>query len=657
MFKMNFKMNLRNKILGGYAVIILLMVVVGGISIFQFLTLGKQVKYLTGEVASGVKLASEIGSEILSMRTSVEKFIARNKDEDKQEAEKHIKQVNALFEKATKEVTGDKRTGVLKKIEATARDYIDKFSKVVIRIKARDDNKKALFSEAREIEAMLHDLIKSSRDDDTGFTVAQESLKNFMFANADINGFLVDYDTTYSDRATGVLNGVLEEMAKLSTKPFEDTMYAIEDYTDAFEGLVAVSLKMNEEITKTILPLAPQIVGLAGEMSGYGWADMNESRTAVEKNIGYTTKMIVGIIIFTCVVGGLIGFISANLVVKPVTKVVTMLKDIAEGEGDLTRTIEVKSKDEIGDLARWFNTFINNLREIIGNVARITTQVNSSAEEFSTTASLIAAGSEKQGVQTERVSTAAEEMSSNMNSVASAMEETSTNVSMIATAAEEMTSTISEIAQNSEKGRGITAEAVSQSKTASEKVGELGKAADDISKVTETITDISDQTNLLALNATIEAARAGEAGKGFAVVANEIKELAKQTAEATGEIKEKIDGIQGSTAETVTEIGQISRVITDVNEIVTTIATAVEEQSVTTKDIADSVSQASRGVQEVTEKATHSSTVSENIARDISEVSQAAGEMSNSSSLVNLKAEELSTLAVQLKEMMNKFKV
>jgi methyl-accepting chemotaxis protein len=124
---------------------------------------------------------------------------------------------------------------------------------------------------------------------------------------------------------------------------------------------------------------------------------------------------------------------------------------------------------------------------------------------------------------------------------------------------------------------------------ASSNINQLGEAANTIGKVIETNTDISEQVNLLALNTTIEAARAGEAGKGFAVVANEIKELAKQTANATQEIKEKIGGIQGTTSTTVRQITEITQVITIVNDVVTNIATAVEEQSAATLEIADNV--------------------------------------------------------------------
>jgi methyl-accepting chemotaxis protein len=188
-------------------------------------------------------------------------------------------------------------------------------------------------------------------------------------------------------------------------------------------------------------------------------------------------------------------------------------------------------------------------------------------------------------------------------------------------------------------------------------VDELGNAAQEISKVTEVITEISEQTNLLALNATIEAARAGEAGRGFAVVANEIKELAKQTANATLDIKTRIQGIQKSTDTTVTEIEQITEVIHAVNELVATIATAVEEQAVTTQEIANNVAQASLGIGEVNERVADNSTVSSDIAASISQVDDVAGTMRQSSAKVNENSGNLLQLAKQLNDMVARFKI
>ena len=186
-------------------------------------------------------------------------------------------------------------------------------------------------------------------------------------------------------------------------------------------------------------------------------------------------------------------------------------------------------------------------------------------------------------------------MSTNVVSVASGMEQTTTSLASLSTATEEMTSTIGEIAGNSEKARRITAEATVEAAHITERIAQLGEAARDIGKVTETITEISSQTNLLALNATIEAARAGSAGKGVAVVATEIKALAQQTAAATEDIRARIGGVQSAATGSISEIEKVSGVIRDVSDIVASIAAAIEQQSTTTKDIARNIGEASRG--------------------------------------------------------------
>ncbi len=352
-----------------------------------------------------------------------------------------------------------------------------------------------------------------------------------------------------------------------------------------------------------------------------------------------------------------IALLVTRAIVRPVTGVVTSLTDLSQGEGDLTTRLPVSGNDEVGDLARRFNEFMNKLHTMVKDIIKGVETLSSSSTELSAISQQMSASAEQTSAKSNTVATSAEEMSANMNSVSAAMEQSSTNTGMVASAAEEMTATISEIAQNAEKARTISVQAVDQTNGAGRQMAELGQAAQAIGKVTETITEISEQTNLLALNATIEAARAGEAGKGFAVVANEIKELAKQTAEATLNIKLQIEGIQKSTGTTVKSIDQIGQVMEGVNEIVATIATAVEEQSVSTKEIADNIAQASRGIDEVNENVAQSSKVSEDITKEIGEVNQASGEMANSSSQVRMSAEELSKLAEQLNEMVGRFKV
>lgn len=366
---------------------------------------------------------------------------------------------------------------------------------------------------------------------------------------------------------------------------------------------------------------------------------------------------IIGVLLVVAILVVSIVFCLKFIALIPIKRVVDGLKDMAQGEGDLTRRLRIKDMDEIGELASWFNLFVEKLQDLIKDIAGTSLTLTTSSDDLTRLSGDMTNGSQGLSQNSNSVAAAAEEMTSNMHSVASAMEQASSNVSIVASSAEEMSITINEIAANSERARGISDKAVSQVDGATKRVRELGEAAREIDKVTETITDISDQTNLLALNATIEAARAGEHGKGFAVVANEIKELAKQTSEATLDIKNRISGIQQSTADTVESIDTISKVIKEIEHIVATIASSIEEQSATTKEIANSVAQASLGLEEVNQNVAQSSMVSSEISKEIANVNVTAGKMSDSSSKVKFNAEDLSGLAHKLRELVDRFKV
>ena len=353
----------------------------------------------------------------------------------------------------------------------------------------------------------------------------------------------------------------------------------------------------------------------------------------------------------------IIYFISTKIISEPIDRVVEGLKDIAEGEGDLTKRLRVTSHDEIGSLAKWFNVFMDKLQDLIKQTVSTSGSVGNSSADLLVISGEMVKSTTSTMSKTDKVTKAAEEMSMNINAIASAMEEASSNINMVAAATEEMTSTINEIARNSDQARGISIRAVTSSRDASEKMNRLGSAAVDIGKVTETINDISNQTNLLALNATIEAARAGEAGKGFAVVAGEIKELSKQTAEATHEIKSRIDGIQAVTVETVKEIGSVGAIIREISEIITTIATSVEEQSAATKEISQNIGQASTGIQEVNEKINRNANVASVISKEIADVDISTGEILKNSDKVNQSADKLSEMARMLSDKVGMFKV
>ena len=358
-----------------------------------------------------------------------------------------------------------------------------------------------------------------------------------------------------------------------------------------------------------------------------------------------------GIIIISFVVS----IIVTGAITKPVNRAVQLADSLAKG--DMTQRLNIDTKDEVGTLSAALDKIADDLGSMLKQVQNGTSVLTESSSKLTTVSTELSETSDETSERANAVATASEELSVNMNSVSAAMEQSSSNVGMVATAAEEMSATVNEIAQNAAKAKTISENAVQQSQTTSSKINVLGKAAEKIGRVTETITEISEQTNLLALNATIEAARAGEAGKGFAVVANEIKDLAKQTAEATVDIKDQISEMQDTTDATITDIKVISDVIDEINDVITTIATAVEEQSAATSEISENVAQASAGIGEVNENVAQSSVAVQSVNQDITAISSGAREINNSSNNVNQNALELSKLAKDLTDLVSRFKV
>lgn len=355
-------------------------------------------------------------------------------------------------------------------------------------------------------------------------------------------------------------------------------------------------------------------------------------------------------------VGSIVGFfmvlsillMNAKSIIKLLggepAEMVKLAQDIAQG--DLKDRGNTNAPT--GSLQASLQEMTTNLRTLIGKIVEEGRTLSATSTELALSAEDMTGGAEQSAEKADTVAAATEEMSVNMATVTDASEQAAQNVNIMATAMEEMSAAIQEIASNTAEASNMTTEAVGYAKSSTEKVNHLGKAALEISKVTEVITEISEQTNLLALNATIEAARAGEAGKGFAVVANEIKELAKQTSEATSEIKSKIESIQSSTDDTVADISKINTVIDSVNEIVSTIASAVEEQSVTATDISGNVTDAANGIGEVNENVSQASMVAGEIAKDITEVSQVSKEAQQGSMRLQESAEDLKQIAATI---------
>lgn len=352
-----------------------------------------------------------------------------------------------------------------------------------------------------------------------------------------------------------------------------------------------------------------------------------------------------------------VALIVTRSLIRPIDDTVETLRDIAEGEGDLTRRLDENQIGELGDLAKNFNRFAVRIHDIVRSISGNATTLSSASERLRDSASHLSSGATQSKTQSATVSSAAEELSINMQNMAHSTEEMSAGIGTVAQAVEEMKTTISEIANNADRSADVASKAASAAEVSNAKVGDMGAAADEIGKVIEVIQDIAEQTNLLALNATIEAARAGEAGKGFAVVATEVKELAKQTASATDDIRNRIEVMQRSTGQAVESIEQISDVVGQVNDLSRMIASAVEEQSKTTQEIAEHVGSTADLAQTVARGVSESAEASREITENISHVDGVLQETADGANQSRESGDELNRLASEMRELVDQFRV
>jgi methyl-accepting chemotaxis protein len=338
-----------------------------------------------------------------------------------------------------------------------------------------------------------------------------------------------------------------------------------------------------------------------------------------------------------------VGILVMLSITGPLARMLHMLKDIAEGEGDLTRRLETDRRDEIGEVSHWFNRFVDNIHAIIAQVADNTTQVAAAASQLQGTATQIATAAEEVACQSVTVATASEEMSATSNDISHSCTLASENSNRATATARGG----AEVVQATLQGMHNIAERVQES---ARTVESLGARSDQIGAIVGTIEDIADQTNLLALNAAIEAARAGEQGRGFAVVADEVRALAERTTRATKEIGGMIKAIQDETG------GAVRSMENGVREVEKGMESS-RKSGEALQDIIEAINEVTMQVHQIATTSEEQTAVTGEISGNIHQITDVVSETARGAHETATAASQLSSLAADLRRVVGRFKL
>jgi methyl-accepting chemotaxis protein len=476
---------------------------------------------------------------------------------------------------------------------------------------------------------------------DDGFKNAEEHATNFRELTKEFRDFYQSKQQTSDLERVAAIESAFEEYYKIGQE-----MAKI--YID--QGPEA-----GNQFMKNFDPAAEQINSQIDDLVKTQLASLDLAVTrVVDQSISQSR-----IGLFFCLFGVfsavLTNWLLSSSILRPIQSTTTALRQIAEGSGDLTCRLDATRKDEFGELGNHFNRFVSQIEQIVSAIGKQAARLAESSNVLGQVSSENAEESNQLKHRSSSMAASAKHLDESMTTSAEYTDQLSSSSQQIASAIDELTNCIAEIAKGAERAAGVADHTATLANSTDQTIASLDAAAAEIGRVVDVIQEIAEQTNLLALNATIEAARAGEAGRGFAVVATEVKELAKQTAMATDDIRSKVSGIQVSSKQAVGSIREITQAIHRVSDESRTIAGAVEEQSITARQLAGNVAQSSTASQHVARTTEESSNVAKGMIQEFVSIDQGIVQISRSSAAAKVRIQELLNITDSLEQLVSKY--